>query len=237
MVQTTPNYGLQQPQGNDTVDLVDLITNNTNIIDTQMKANATAAAAAQTSANNAQTTASAAQSTANQALSAAENISPATPNQAGIVLVSAPSASGQDPVAVATTDPVYENAARKDVAQIFTAQQTWAATAIMAALQAATSSNNYGSIQLQFQRSYWNNGAATTGTSYWQYDNTGNLNWYNESGTAIFSVDQNGDLTANGTIKSNGNSVLTTLTGVTSVNGQTGAVTIVDPVTTSIIFG
>lgn len=54
-MQTTPNYGLQQPQANDTVDIVTLETTNTGIIDTQMKANADAAAAAQTTANAAAT--------------------------------------------------------------------------------------------------------------------------------------------------------------------------------------
>lgn len=50
-MQTTSNYGLQQPQSNDTVDLVTLVTTNTNIIDSQMKTNANAAATAQATAN------------------------------------------------------------------------------------------------------------------------------------------------------------------------------------------
>ncbi|KLU66294.1 hypothetical protein DEAC_c16930 [Desulfosporosinus acididurans] len=50
-MKSTPNYGLQQPEPNDTIDLVTLETNNMNVIDAQMKANANAVVAAQTAAN------------------------------------------------------------------------------------------------------------------------------------------------------------------------------------------
>ncbi|GEO26218.1 hypothetical protein AAC03nite_20030 [Alicyclobacillus acidoterrestris] len=119
-MQTSEHYGLQEPEANDTVDLVTLTKTNMDIIDAQMYENAQAAAAAQTAANNAQ-------STANQALEAAQNISTATTTDPGTVLVSAPPTQGQQPVAVSTTDPVYENAARKDQDNAFTAKQTFGA--------------------------------------------------------------------------------------------------------------
>ncbi|WP_436663537.1 hypothetical protein ACOALA_13415 [Alicyclobacillus acidoterrestris] len=55
------------------------------------------------------------------------NISTATTTDPGSVLVSASPEEGQQPVAVSTTDPVYENAARKDEDNAFTAKQTFGA--------------------------------------------------------------------------------------------------------------
>ncbi|GEO28029.1 hypothetical protein AAC03nite_38140 [Alicyclobacillus acidoterrestris] len=118
-MQQTTHYNLNKPDPNDTYNKAN-DNANMDIIDAQMYENAQAAAAAQTAANNAQ-------STANQALEAAQNISTATTTDPGTVLVSAPPTQGQQPVAVSTTDPVYENAARKDEDNAFTAKQTFGA--------------------------------------------------------------------------------------------------------------
>jgi hypothetical protein len=61
---------------------------------------------------------------------------------------------------------------------------------------AATSTTNYPSYALQFQRSYWTT-AAQTGTSKLNVDTVGTLWFTNESGTGVFSVSQVGAVTAN----------------------------------------
>jgi hypothetical protein len=135
-MQYTAHYNLKKPDGNDTYDESN-DNANMDAIDTQMKANADAAAAAQTSANSAQTAANAAIPTTeigaangvagldvnrNVPLANLGNVppvNPATTTTAGIVKT-----TGTSGVAVTTDDQVYEHTARTDQSNTFTSAQT-----------------------------------------------------------------------------------------------------------------
>jgi hypothetical protein len=59
----------------------------------------------------------------------------------------------------------------------------------------AISGTNYGSNNFTFQRSYWNVSSAVTGSSVLNIDNTGKLQWINESASVTASITQAGDIT------------------------------------------
>lgn len=58
----------------------------------------------------------------------------------------------------------------------------------------ATSGTNYGSNNFTFQRSTWNGTTSVTGSSVLNIDNTGKLQWVNESSVATASINQTGDI-------------------------------------------
>lgn len=59
----------------------------------------------------------------------------------------------------------------------------------------ATSTANFPSYKWGMKRSTWDSTSATpvTGTSYWQYDANGTLNWCNEEMAPVWHVDQGGE--------------------------------------------
>lgn len=75
---------------------------------------------------------------------------------------------------------------------------TSGASPVLTPTATATSTTNYGSTNLSFQRSTWNGTSAVISTSNMNINNLGVLNWLNESSTSVFSVDQNGQASFGG---------------------------------------
>jgi hypothetical protein len=97
--------------------------------------------------------------------------------------------------------PIPTDTAKTDQSNTFLANQSLGPTA------AATASQNFGSFLLSLQRSVWSGGTAQTKTNSLQLDNTGKLNFINETGTSVWNIDQSGNVSPSGNIYGVGQSM------------------------------